>query len=115
MTVEPHQESFAMVTAQDLAAICGSPAIGAFLARRLEQRVRFNHTPEGDMAHGLDHLPRAALARIQYALDYLGREEMTMRPERRDQVLRYLEVAGALLMAAHDRISAAPIAGANEQ
>ena len=100
------QGSFAMVTAADLDPVCRSGAIGAFLSRRLEQRIRWGHSPADDLRHPVDHLPREAMARLVHVLEELGRGRGDAPADRRDIVLRKIEIAGALLMAAHDRISA---------
>lgn len=106
------QPSFPLLTAQELEPICRSPAMGAFMARRLEQLLKHGHSPAGDMANPVDHLLREARARIDHALEWLGHGNQYCPPVRLDQVLRKVELAGALLLAAHDRISAtAPTEG----
>lgn len=107
--IDADQAAFAMITDRDLAPICRSAALGGFIARRIEQLIKWGHSPETDRDHSVDFLVRQAVARLTDVLDILGKGRSDCPPERRDQLLRKIEVAGALLMAEHDLISALPI------
>lgn len=89
--------------------ILQSSAVAAFAGRRVEQIIHYGHTDDGDLA--LDHLVREARARLDHTLDILGRGRTTMPPHRREQILRKIEIAGGLLIAAYEQLAAAPIAG----
>jgi hypothetical protein len=82
--------------------LLGSPALTAFLQRRLEQLVKHGHSPAADRAQPLDRLPHQALTRVKDAIDKLGPGGGDL-----DYALRKIEIAGACLAAAWDAISAA--------
>lgn len=100
------QGDLPLVSAADLDPVCRSPALGAFVARRIEQRIRFGHSPAGDLANPVDKLLREARARIDHALEWIGHNADHCPPGRIDDVLLKIELSGALLLAAHDRVSA---------
>ena len=77
--------------------ICASPALAAFLAKRIEQLARHGHSPAGDRAGPLDRLPREALERVRHALDRLSPEGGDL-----DYAIAKIEIAGACLAAAWD-------------
>lgn len=76
-----------------------SPAIAAFVQRRAEQILRHGHSRAADRDRPAAHLVAQAKARLADAIDHAD------SPEGRAIALRKIEIAGALLMAAHDRIS----------
>lgn len=104
MTAEPQQEAFALVTAADLAAVCSSAAIGAFLAKRIEQQIRYGHTPDGDFAKAPDHLPRQVYGRMHDIIEILHRSDH-VPADRIDTMIKKVEAAGAMLMAFHDYLN----------
>lgn len=85
-----------------------SPALRAFAEKRAEQMVRFGHGYEKDLQGGLGDLVRLAHYKLSCFLDYAPAGVMTPPPERFDQLLRYIDVAGALLIAARERYHATP-------
>lgn len=89
-----------------LAKLWASPAIVAFIHRRLEQMAKFGHTIEADLASPVDRLPRQAMQRVHDVVETLGRDTAHVARDQREAMLRKIEVAGALLLAAHDRIRA---------
>ena len=94
-----------------LAAIGGSPAIAAFIHRRLEQAVRHGHSPAKDRDQPPFWLPREAHSRLVAVLDEIGRDQggPARSPDhlaRRRIALKRLEIAGALMMAGHDVLRA---------
>lgn len=83
--------------------ILGSAAVRAFAEARAVQMLKHGHTPAQDLDRGIDFLVREARERLTCYLDYAGFGRMTPAPERHDQLLRYLDKAGGLLIAARDR------------
>ncbi|HEV2746298.1 MAG TPA: hypothetical protein VGW34_03245 [Allosphingosinicella sp.] len=94
----------------EIAAIIASPAADAFVGRRVEQLVRHGHGPAGDAARALHELPGKARDYVAAAVDHVRfdqGEPIAGRNAQRAIALRQIETAGALLLAAHDRIRAA--------
>ncbi len=79
-------------------------AVSAFAARRAEQMLRWGHTPESDLDRTIDDLVRAAADRLRSFTEITGRGLMELPPARRDMLIRKIEIAGALLIAAHERV-----------
>lgn len=94
-----------------------SDAVTAFCQRRAEQMLPpWNHTPEGDLERTIDFLVREARGRLHAFVDITGKNAMMAPPpERRDMLIRKVEIAGALLLAAWVRLHAAPPADVGEQ
>jgi hypothetical protein len=87
----------------DLAEIhnaLGGPALAAFAHRRLEQLLKHGHTREADLALPAGQLLRQALPRIHDAIDRAGCADGI------EVALAKVAIAGGLLAAAWDRISA---------
>lgn len=80
-----------------LSAIWSSPAIPAFLDVRAEQLLRYGHSPAADRAAPRDKLLRAAADRLRAALEKADTDPA--------YALRKIAIAGACLIAAHDRIA----------
>lgn len=85
-----------------IADIVGSGASDAFTAQRVEQLIKYGHTPAKDREGPLDRLPRAALERVKHALDKLSPGGGDV-----DYALKKIEIAGACLAAAWDVLRAA--------
>jgi hypothetical protein len=83
-----------------LVAIAMGPAAAAFAARRLDQLLKQGHSLAADLEQPLDHLIRQAQPRMSAALDLLG------RADRLPEAMVKIEIIGALLLAAHDRVRA---------
>jgi hypothetical protein len=103
-TAEPVRHAKPDIPPERFAAVAqlwNSPAIGQFINRRVEQLIRYGHLPDGDVQLPLDELIRKALPYASDALDIArgqgGRDNLPY-------ALAKLEKAGALLLAAHDRI-----------
>lgn len=92
---------------EHVAAILASPAAQAFARKRAVQVLQHGHTPDKDLERTIDYLVAQAKYRLQCFMDYSGRDRlMNPPPERRDQLIRYVEIAGALLIAAWERLQA---------
>ncbi len=89
--------------------ILGGPAVTAFAECRAEQMLRFGHSRENDLALPVDHLVREAGDRLISFTEITGRQCERLPPARRAMLIRKVEIAGALLIAAHDRLLADPI------
>lgn len=96
----------AVPTGDELKALWISPALGAFIHRRLEQLMSWGHTPASDLAQPVDQLVRHARDRLTSFLEITGHGRMNLPAEHRAMLIRKIEIAGALLLAAHDRIRA---------
>jgi len=89
-------------------------AVTAFAERRAEQMLRFGHSPDADLGRTIDYLVREAMSRLHAFVDITGKGRlMAPPPARRDMLIRKVEIAGALLFAAYDRLHA-EIADADE-
>lgn len=96
---------------ETIAAIYASDSVGAFLSVRVEQAMKFGHTPAADREQSPFHLPRQAQKRLAAVLEDVGRDQggparSADHLRRRQQALRRVRIAGALLMAAHDNLEA---------
>lgn len=89
--------------------ILAGEAVRAFAEVRASQMLEHGHRPEDDLKLTIDYLPRAALSRLNAFVERTGRDRhMTPPPEQREILLRYIDKAGALLLAARDRLLAEP-------
>jgi hypothetical protein len=88
---------------EHVAVLLASPALAAFARKRATQMLTHGHTAEADLERTLDRLATEAKARMHAFLDFVGPHRMNLPRGRREQCLRYIEVAGALLMALWDR------------
>jgi hypothetical protein len=75
-------------------------AARAVAARRIEQIVKHGHTRESDRDREPDRLLREAEKRLHDARDRLA------CPDGRATALRKIEIAAAMLLALHDKLSA---------
>jgi hypothetical protein len=88
-------------------AIVASGAAGAFNQRRIEQLLRFGHSPDSDQERPLAHLPHKAIKYLADACDLLGHSDgSTVEADRIGFALIKIEKAGALVMSAFDILSA---------
>lgn len=85
---------------EHIAAIMATPAIAAFARKRAVQIVEHGHTAEQDLERDLVHLVNEAKNRLHAFIDIVPRGRMNLTPVQRDRALRYLEIGGALLIAA---------------
>lgn len=84
-----------------------SAAVHAFCEQRAVQMLPpFSHTAEADMDRDVDELVRMAAYRLQGYLEIVGRGLRNLPRDRRDTLLRKLDIAGGLLIAARDRAAA---------
>lgn len=79
-------------------------AVDAFARRRAGQMVSHGHTPEADLARSPGYLAKEAKDRLHAFLDYMGPSRMNLPPERRAQLIRYIDTCGAMLIALRDRV-----------
>lgn len=82
--------------------------IARIAAAREEQQSKWGHTPEADLRLPLGHLPRLAGEKVRFASDDLHFH----KPNWREQAVKHLAQAGALIAAAIDRIEAEDQPGA---
>jgi hypothetical protein len=80
-------------------------AVDAFARRRAGQMISHGHTPEADLARSPAYLAKEAKDRLHAFLDYMGPRRMNLPPERREQLLRYIDTCGAMLIALRDRLA----------
>lgn len=88
---------------EHIAVIRSSPAIDAIARKRAVQILAHGHTPEADLDKPPAELAREAKARLHAFLDYMPVKQMNLPAARREQLLRYIEVSGALLVALWER------------
>lgn len=74
--------------------------IDRIAAAREEQQARWGHTPEADLRLSIRQLPRLAWEKLRFASDDLHFRKGNWR----EQALKHLAQAGALIAAAIDRI-----------
>lgn len=85
--------------------ILASSAVRAFAEKRAQQLLEHGHSPENDARLTIDRLVEyAATACVGY-IERTGRFRMMNPPaEIRELLLRKIDMAGALLLAARDRL-----------
>lgn len=86
-----------------VAAIKASGAVGAFARRRAGQIIHSGHTSESDLTKGIGQLASEAQYRLAALHEIVGRYRMNLPPGRRGDCLKYIEGAGAVLIALWDR------------
>lgn len=89
---------------EHVAVVKSSPAIEAFARRRAGQMINSGHTPETDLEKPPGKLAREALWRLTAFLEITGPQRMNMPPMRRADCLKYVEGAGAMLIALWERL-----------
>lgn len=80
-------------------------ALDAFARKRAVQIVTHGHTPENDRERAIGALACEAKARLNALTEVVGGYEgrMNLPPERREQCLRYIEIAAGIMIALWDR------------
>jgi hypothetical protein len=101
---EPAEPLLPLAFSEHVELIKASRAVDAFARRRAGQMVSHGHTPESDLAHPPAHIAREAKDRLHAFLDFMGPGRMNLPPERRAQLLRYVETSGAILIALWERL-----------
>lgn len=86
-----------------VAAVKSSGAIDAFARRRAGQIIHSGHTAESDLTKGIGQLASEAQWRLSALHEVVGRFRMNLPPARRADCLKYIEGAGAVLIALWDR------------
>lgn len=79
-------------------------AIDAFARRRASGNITHGHTPEADLARAPGQLAGEVQWRMSAFIDIMGRYRMNMPPQRRAQLVRYVETAGGVLISLWDRL-----------
>lgn len=106
---EPQQEALPLAMADHVAIILASPSVRAFAEKRAQQLLEHGHRPEDDALLTIDRLVEFAAEACVAVLERTGRFRlMDAPPEIRDLLLRRIDSAGALLLAARDRILMPP-------
>jgi hypothetical protein len=86
-----------------VAAIKAGPAVEAFATKRAVQILTHGHTPERDLEESIALLAYEAKARLNAFTEIMPLGRMNLPPLRREQCLRYVEIAGGILIALWDR------------
>jgi hypothetical protein len=92
-----------LALADELHRILASRSIEAMLGRRVEQLVNYGHSSTGDLERSPASIVGKALSRIRDAHELLIGNPS---PDQTAAALTKIEIAGALLMAGHDRLRA---------
>jgi hypothetical protein len=88
--------------------VLASNALRAFAAARAAQILDHGHSADQDLLNDVSYLVRQAKGRLVAYLDYVPPGMMNAPPGRIDQLLKYIDKAGALLLAARERLLATP-------
>lgn len=93
---------------EHVAALKAGAAVDAFARKRAVQIITHGHTPEADLRRPIGALAIEAKARLSALTEIVGgyQGRMNLPPERREQCLRYIEIAGGILLALWERASA---------
>lgn len=85
--------------------ILASPEVRLFAERRAEQLLEHGHSAADDATHTIDYLVRQAQSRLSAFVERSGCGRHMNAPAAQREILeRYLEKAGALLLAARARL-----------
>jgi hypothetical protein len=93
-----------LVFSEHVELIRSGRAVDAFARRRAGQMVSHGHTAESDLDKPPAYLAKQAKDRLHAFLDFMDPQRMNLPPERRAQLLRYVDTAGAMLIALRERI-----------
>lgn len=88
--------------------IRSGPALEAFARKRATQILTHGHTPLRDLERPIAAIANEAKYRLTGLTEILGRDAMSLPPERREQCMRYVEIAGGILVALWHRCQAGP-------
>lgn len=93
---------------EHVALIRAGAAVEAFARKRAVQILTHGHTPDKDLERPIGALAVAAKLRLDALTEIVGgfNGRMTLPAERREQCLRYVEIAGGILIALWDRCQA---------
>jgi hypothetical protein len=83
--------------------IMGSAAIRAFAAKRAVQIVTHGHTPDKDLERSIAMLAHEAKHRLDAFTEIVPIGRMNLPPAQRERCIRYVEIAGGILIALWDR------------
>lgn len=88
--------------------IKAGPAIDAFVRKRAVQILTHGHTPETDLAKPIGLIACAAKQRLDALTEIVGgpygRMNLPPDPELRARCIRYIDIAGGILIALRERI-----------
>lgn len=88
---------------EHVALVKASPAIEAIARKRAVQIATHGHTLESDCEQPIGQLADQAKHRLTALTEIVGRSRMNLPADRREQCLRYVEIAGALVLALWER------------
>lgn len=98
-----------LAMAEHVELILASPSIRAFAEKRAQQMLQHGHKPEDDALLTIDRLVEYAAEACVAFLERTPRFQlMDAPPEILDLLLRKIDMAGALLLAARDRLLMPP-------
>jgi hypothetical protein len=78
-------------------------AIDAFARKRAVQIVTHGHSPEKDLERSIGILAHEAKCRLNAFNEIVPLGRMNLPPEQRERCLRYVEIAGGILLALWER------------
>lgn len=89
-----------------VASIKASGAVDAFARKRAVQITEHGHTPDADLKRPIGSLAIEAKSRLHALTEIVGGHtgRMNCQPERREQCLRYVEIAGGILLSLWERM-----------
>lgn len=88
---------------EHVALIRSGAALDAFARKRAVQILTHGHTPEADLARSIAEIVHGAKARLNAFTEIVPLGRMNLAPAQRERCLRYIEIGGAMLIAAWDR------------
>lgn len=100
---DDRQPLLPLALSEHVELIKGGAALDAFARKRASQIVTHGHTPEADLQRPIAALANEAKYRLTAITEVLGRNRMNLPPERREQCMRYIEIAGGILISLWDR------------
>jgi hypothetical protein len=84
--------------------IKASRAVDAITRRRAGQMLTGRHTPESDLDKSIGHIVNQVRYRLGALAEIVGQQRMNLPPGRRGDCLKYIESAGATLIALWERV-----------
>lgn len=103
---EAAQQPLPLALDEHVALVMASPALRAFAAKRAVQIVTHGHTPEADLERSIAELAHHAKHRLNAFTEIMPMGRMNLPPANRERCIRYVEIAGALLIALWERCQA---------
>jgi hypothetical protein len=86
-----------------VASIKAGAALDAFARKRAMQILTHGHTPERDLERSIAELAHEAKARLNAFTEIMPMGRMNLPPLSRERCIRYVEIAGGILIALYDR------------